>query len=148
MKPLWILILEVFWTILSPRPIVRFIVNTLPITQDSLILDTSCGSGGFLLHALDKVRKQANDYYKENTIGHYNYWHDFAEKNLFGIEINEQIARIAKMNMIIHGDGHTNIVSCDGLLPVDDIIITFILTILFTFWFSSSYKIFHKEIIY
>lgn len=106
----------------TPRPIVRFIVNTLPITQDSLILDTSCGSGGFLLHALDKVRKQANDYYKENTIGHYNYWHDFAEKNLFGIEINEQIARIAKMNMIIHGDGHTNIVSCDGLLPVDDII--------------------------
>ncbi|OWY20417.1 SAM-dependent DNA methyltransferase [Sphingobacteriales bacterium UPWRP_1] len=44
------------------------------------------------------------------------YWHDFAEKNLFGIEINDQIARTAKMNMIIHDDGHTNVIASDGLL--------------------------------
>ena len=49
----------------TPRPIVSFIVNTLPITHDSLVLDTSCGSGGFLLHALDKVRKQATDFYPD-----------------------------------------------------------------------------------
>jgi type I restriction enzyme M protein len=50
------------------------------------------------------------------------YWHDFAAKNLFGIEINEQIARTAKMNMIIHDDGHTNVISSDGLLNSDAII--------------------------
>lgn len=43
------------------------------------------------------------------------YWHVFAEKHLFGIEINEQISRVAKMNMIIHDDGHTNIITNDGL---------------------------------
>lgn len=85
------------------------------------MLDTSCGSGGFLLHALDKVRGQASDYYDEETIDHYKHWHDFAENNLFGIEINEQIARTAKMNMIIHDDGHTNVIATDGLLPIDDI---------------------------
>ena len=105
----------------TPRNIVKFIVNVLPITNDSKVLDTSCGSGGFLLYALDKVRQQASKYYDEGTSGHFNHWHEFASTNLFGIEINEQIARTAKMNMIIHDDGHTNVVSSDGLLR-DDII--------------------------
>lgn len=100
----------------TPRNIVKFIVDVLPITNDSKVLDTSCGSGGFLLYALDKVRQQASEYYSEGTIEHHTHWHDFASKNLFGIEINEQIARTAKMNMIIHDDGHTNVISSDGLL--------------------------------
>jgi type I restriction enzyme M protein len=106
----------------TPRPIVKFTTDVLPITNDSLVLDTSCGSGGFLLYSLDKVRKQANELYpnyKADTkqyAKHYKCWHDFAERNLFGIEINEQISRAAKMNMIIHDDGHTNVITADGLL--------------------------------
>ncbi len=106
----------------TPRPIVKFIVDSLPIDNLSRVLDTSCGSGGFLLHALDKVREQANDFYdkvKEEK-DHFRHWHDFAEKNLFGIEINDQIARTAKMNMIIHDDGHTNVIASDGLLSDTD----------------------------
>lgn len=106
----------------TPRNIVKFIVDVLPIDNNSKVLDTSCGSGGFLLYALDKVRQQAGDFYDEGTIEHYNHWHDFASKNLFGIEINEQIARTAKMNMIIHDDGHTNVISSDGLLR-DNVIV-------------------------
>ena len=115
----------------TPRPIVKFIVDVLPITHESRVLDTSCGSGGFLLHALDKVRREADLYYpdeiavpsqgKKEGATHHRYWHDFAEKNLFGIEINEQIARTAKMNMIIHDDGHTNVVAADGLLSPADL---------------------------
>ncbi len=100
----------------TPRNIVKFIVDSLPINNTSRVLDTSCGSGGFLLFALDKIREHAKEFDEEGTIAHYNYWHNFAEKNLFGIEINEQIARTAKMNMIIHDDGHTNVISADGLL--------------------------------
>jgi type I restriction-modification system DNA methylase subunit len=113
----------------TPRAIVKFITEVLPIDNESKILDTSCGSGGFLLYALDKVRRQADDYYPdqigdtENNIPegreHYNFWHDFAQKNLYGIEINEQISRTAKMNMIIHDDGHTNVVTADGLLSAE-----------------------------
>lgn len=106
----------------TPRSIVKFIVNTLPINNDSRVLDTSCGSGGFLLYALDKVRQQAGEYYQEGTIEHHRHWHDFAEHNLFGIEINEQIARTAKMNMIIHDDGHTNVIASDGLLSSEAMI--------------------------
>ncbi|WP_395061123.1 restriction endonuclease subunit M [Flavobacterium sp.] len=102
----------------TPRPIVKFIVDSLPITHKARVLDTSCGSGGFLLYALDKVREQANDFYdkEKEEKDHYKHWHDFAEKNLFGIEINDQIARTAKMNMIIHDDGHTNVIASDGLV--------------------------------
>ena len=106
----------------TPRPIVKFVTDVLPITNESLVLDTSCGSGGFLLYSLDKVRKQADELYPnyKNDVRqnqrHYKHWHDFAEKNLYGIEINEQISRAAKMNMIIHDDGHTNVITADGLL--------------------------------
>lgn len=114
----------------TPRNIVKFIVDVLPINNNSRVLDTSCGSGGFLLYALDKVRQQANNYWPNHNndakaaIEHKDYWHDFAKNNLFGIEINEQIARTAKMNMIIHDDGHTNVISADGLKPSDEIIKT------------------------
>ncbi len=112
----------------TPRPIVRFIVEVLPITNDSLVLDTSCGSGGFLLHALDKVRRQAGECLPafetdlKAAKEHDRIWHNFAQNNLYGIEINEQIARTAKMNMILHDDGHTNVIAADGLLPVKDVI--------------------------
>lgn len=111
----------------TPREIVKFIVDVLPITNESKVLDTSCGSGGFLLYALNKVREQATEYYPnyKNDMRQYGkwftYWHDFAEKNLFGIEINEQISRAAKMNMIIHDDGHTNVITSDGLVSDADI---------------------------
>jgi type I restriction enzyme M protein len=103
----------------TPRKIVQFIVDALPITNDSVVLDTSCGSGGFLLHALDKVRKQADEYHDKGSQAHWKFWHDFAECNLFGIEISEGIARTAKMNMIIHDDGHTNVIAFDGLESID-----------------------------
>lgn len=111
----------------TPREIVKFIVDVLPITQDSKVLDTSCGSGGFLLYALNKVREQATEYYPnyKNDARQYAkwfpFWHDFAEKNLYGIEISEQISRAAKMNMIIHDDGHTNVVTSDGLISDKEI---------------------------
>ncbi|TWP26700.1 restriction endonuclease subunit M [Apibacter muscae] len=111
----------------TPRPIVKFITDVLPITHESLVLDTSCGSGGFLLYALNKVRNQATEFYPEyetnpsDNTKHYKHWHDFAEKNLYGIEINEQISRAAKMNMIIHDDGHTNVITSDGLLLPEEI---------------------------
>ncbi|HEX8775433.1 MAG TPA: N-6 DNA methylase [Pyrinomonadaceae bacterium] len=109
----------------TPRNVVKFAVEALPITNEHRVLDTSCGSGGFLLYVLDKVRRQADEYFDltnaREAIDHYNYWHTFAEKNLFGIEINDQISRVAKMNMIIHDDGHTNVVTYDGLYQIDHI---------------------------
>lgn len=108
----------------TPREIVSFAVKMMDIKNDDLVLDPACGSGGFLLHALDEVRKQADEYCPqkektEETAEHKTYWHDFAQNNLFGIEINDSIARVAKMNMIIHDDGHTNVIGFDALEDVE-----------------------------
>ena len=107
-----------FGQFFTPDAIVDFIVKSIGIDRNWKILDTSCGSGGFLLHALKEVRDEADRLYDDEIgIGASwkDYWHEFAEKHLFGIEINEQISRVAKMNMIIHDDGHTNIITNDGL---------------------------------
>ena len=99
-----------FGQFFTPNPIVEFIVNSINIDKDWKVLDTSCGSGGFLLHALKAIRDEANEIYGEDveSASWKDYWHEFAEKHLFGIEINEQISRVAKMNMIITNDGLKN----------------------------------------
>ncbi|MFA5805422.1 MAG: N-6 DNA methylase [Melioribacteraceae bacterium] len=105
----------------TPRELIAFSVNMIKPKVDNFILDPACGSGGFLLYALDYIRSEANNLFPnhvtdpEDKLNHYNYWHEFAEKNLFGLEINDELSRVAKMNMIIHDDGHTNIVGHDAL---------------------------------
>ncbi len=103
----------------TPREIIEFAVHMMRPTNEELVLDPACGSGGFLLHVLDAVRREAIDFADEGTEEHYKHWHEFAQKRLFGVEINEEIARVAKMNMIIHDDGHTNVIGADALGPIN-----------------------------
>ena len=98
----------------TPRPIIDFAVQMLQPSNDDFVLDPACGSGGFLLHALDAVRREANEYHKPGSAENFRHWHDFAMTHLFGIEINEEIARVAKMNMILHDDGHSNVIGADA----------------------------------
>ena len=105
----------------TPRDLIAFCVQILQPNRNDFVLDPACGSGGFLLYAMDYVRQEADRRFPEHAtdtrqnLDHYNYWHDFAQRNLFGIEVNDELARVAKMNMIIHDDGHTNIVGRDAL---------------------------------
>jgi len=114
-----------FGQFFTPREIIDFAVQMLKPTSEDMVLDPACGSGGFLLHTLDMVRKEADIFHPDQKAipdkgipegkDHYNYWHDFAKERLFGIEINDEIARVAKMEMIIHDDGHTNVIGHDSL---------------------------------
>lgn len=105
----------------TPRKIIEFAVNMMKPENDWDVLDPACGSGGFLLHTLDYMRRQAGEYFDKEAqqVEYYNYWHNFAAKHLYGIEINDEIARVAKMNMIVHDDGHTNVISFDALGSID-----------------------------
>lgn len=46
----------------TPRPIIEFAVKMMKPEHDWDVLDPACGSGGFLLHALDYMRSQASEY--------------------------------------------------------------------------------------
>ena len=100
----------------TPREIIQFAVEMLKPTADDYVLDPACGSGGFLLYAMDYVRHEAEKLYDEDDeTARFRHWHDFAKDKLFGVEINDEISRVAKMNMILHDDGHTNITGFDAL---------------------------------
>ena len=106
----------------TPRELIAFCIAMLEPKRDDLILDPACGSGGFLLYALDHVRRESEARFPptanedpRRTLERFRYWHDFAQNNLYGLEVNDELARVAKMNMIIHDDGHTNVVGHDAL---------------------------------
>ena len=99
----------------TPRELIAFCVAALDPKRTDLVLDPACGSGGFLLYALDHVRREADRRFAPGSAQHFQYWHNFAQNNLYGLEINEELARVAKMNMIIHDDGHTNVVGHDAM---------------------------------
>ena len=63
---------------------------------------------------MEYVKKYAEKNYT-HQLEIYRHWKDFAKDRLFAIEVNNQIGRVCKMNMIIHGDGHTNIISIHSL---------------------------------
>ena len=104
----------------TPRNIVQFVIKMMDIKTEDFVLDPACGSGGFLLNALDTIRKDAEAEI-DDAVAAYSTWHNFAANNLYGIEINDQIARVCKMNMIIHDDGHTNVISRSSLDDFNEI---------------------------
>lgn len=97
----------------TPRPIVSFMVNFLEPNINEFVIDPACGSGGFLIYTLEEMRKELHAKLDEKDAAY--RWQDFALKQVFGIEINSQLARVSMMNMIIHEDGHTNIENSDAL---------------------------------
>ncbi len=98
----------------TPRHIVRTMVNLVKPVYGEKIYDPFCGTGGFLLEVFKYLSVRANT---END----EVLEFIKKKTLHGREITST-SRIAKMNMILFGDGHTNIEKMDTLEePVNEI---------------------------
>jgi type I restriction enzyme M protein len=99
----------------TPRQIVEFMVEVIDPDENDYLIDPACGSGGFLLYSMKHVLNKVTEKYKEDkeTIDRLSW--DFSHKQIFGIEINDRIARVAMMDMVIHEDGHSN-VECNNAL--------------------------------
>ena len=100
----------------TPREIVEFMVKMVAPDRNSVVLDPACGSGGFLIMTLKYVlENMRNTQPNLDDPEIYTELRAFAEKNVLGADINERMARVTKMNMIMHGDGHGGIFNCHGL---------------------------------
>ena len=86
--------------VLTPRHITRFAVEAVGVTNTDLVLDVTCGTGGFLVAAFDHVRRNSTP----------QQLNAFKQHNLFGIEQESAIAVLAIVNMIFRGDGKNNII--------------------------------------
>ncbi|MDX1991044.1 MAG: N-6 DNA methylase [bacterium] len=85
--------------VLTPRHITKFIADVMDIQANDLIYDPTCGTGGFLVAALDYVKQHAN----ETQLAR------FKQYSVFGIEQDSGVAALAVVNMIFRGDGKNNI---------------------------------------
>lgn len=107
----------------TPRHIVNFLVKLANPKYGEKIYDPFCGTGGILISAFNYIKDnlQQQGYLTDEVLK------SLKENTVFGGEISSN-ARIAKMNMILTGDGHSNINQQDTLLnPVTekfDIVIT------------------------
>lgn len=91
----------------TPRHVVEMCVRMLNPTQKEYVLDPSCGSGGFLLHAMDWCYPADDNYKREQRK------HRYAAKYLWGIDFEVRAAKTSRALMLIAGDGHTNIFGPD-----------------------------------
>ncbi len=103
----------------TPRHIVKLMVGLVDPKYGDKVYDPCCGTGGFLIEAFRHIK---------NKIKLTNQSREYLEdKTIYGRELTGT-AKIAKMNMILAGDGHTNINQMDALSkPVKeeyDIILT------------------------
>lgn len=90
----------------TPRHIVKTMVKLLSPTLGERIYDPFCGTGGMLTECFKHIN---------NTMPHNRSSLDTLKtRTLFGREITD-IVRIAKMNMILWGDGHNNIDKINSL---------------------------------
>lgn len=87
------------------------------------IIDPSCGTGGFLrsyifsLHndliSLEKEKWKSEDKAKEKSKDRLK---TICDRNVFGIDFNPVLVRAAQMNLVMHGDGSSNIFHENSLL--------------------------------
>ena len=83
--------------VLTPRHITNFAAEIIDVRKNDIVFDPTCGTGGFLVAALDKVRKDGGNI--EN----------FKKGNLHGFEQDALIATLAIVNMVFRGDGSSQI---------------------------------------
>jgi len=110
----------------TPRNIIKCMVEMLDPDQNTRVLDPACGSGGFLVMVLDHVRKKiAQNLYPElqgarfeaklNDPKVIDMVREYASKMVFGFDFDPDLKKAARMNMVMAGDGHSNIFNINSL---------------------------------
>lgn len=90
--------------VLTPRHVTEFAAEVLDIKSSDLVYDPACGTGGFLVAAYDRVRRNENSRIEM-----------FKKHRIFGVEQQANVAALAIVNMIFRGDGKNNIINNDCL---------------------------------
>ncbi|WP_425503948.1 N-6 DNA methylase [Cerasicoccus frondis] len=107
----------------TPRNVQAMAVKMLDISEEERVLDPACGTGGFLVIAMNlmirKLRAKANggkmlsakmQEALEKRV------QELAEQFYFGFDINPDLVKATKMNMVMNNDGAGNILRQDSLL--------------------------------
>lgn len=91
--------------VLTPPHITDLFCELVDLKPTDVVFDPCCGTGGYLISAMNYMIEQTNK--KEADI--------IKKDRLHGIEIREDMFAIASTNMILRGDGKSNLVKADFL---------------------------------
>lgn len=91
--------------VLTPPHITELFVDLSEIDKDSVVFDNCCGTGGFLISAMKKMVHEAK--------GNSEKVSSIKNRQLVGIEYQDDIYALGVSNMVIHGDGKTNVLLGD-----------------------------------
>lgn len=112
----------------TPRNVQRMMVQMLALKEDERILDPTCGTGGFLVIAMNEVIERLTGQFgrdldkapQELTDGQRDLLRqriqEVASRQFFGIDINPDLVKATKMNMVMNNDGSGNIFRQDSIL--------------------------------
>ena len=92
--------------VLTPRHITDLMCDLVDVQPNDIVLDPTCGTGGFLISAMHRMLKMAGTDYQRQEI---------RKKQLHGFEIQSNMFAVACTNMILRGDGNSNIECSDFL---------------------------------
>ena len=79
------------------------------------ILDPAVGTGGFLIAGLNKIKQLLKEHLNLKYDELRDRLRQIADKNFYGIDFNPFLVKAAQMNMVMHGDGYSNIVHANSL---------------------------------
>ncbi len=107
----------------TPRNVVRMMIEMLDPEPGEMIIDPACGSGGFLITALEYVWKKLDVVAKKKGWGSIpldRKKRDIASRCFRGTDKDSFLAKVTKAYMAIIGDGRGGVFCENSLLPPSD----------------------------
>lgn len=86
--------------VLTPHHITELMTELIDIQSNDYVLDPACGSGAFLISAMNRMTERVTD---EEKVKH------IKQHQLLGVELQEKMFTVATTNMILRGDGKSNL---------------------------------------
>lgn len=99
--------------VLTPRYVTTLMAKLCKTDRNSLVWDTAMGSAGFLVSAMELMIKDARDHITDQKELEEKIRH-IKKEQLLGIEILGNVYLLATLNMVLMGDGCTNLVLGDS----------------------------------
>jgi type I restriction-modification system DNA methylase subunit len=99
--------------VLTPSHITSLMTKLIEIKPTQTILDPSCGTGSFLISAMNKMIETVKNDQHLTDNEKQNFIKDIKRNQLLGIEMQEKMFTIATTNMILRGDGKSRLQLAD-----------------------------------
>ncbi len=101
--------------VLTPSYVATLLVKLARVNKDSFVWDFATGSAGLLVAAMNEMLKDAKEKIKSPEELKYKTV-EIKATQLLGIEILPSVYMLAILNMILMGDGSSNIINKDSLI--------------------------------